>query len=1148
MRPFSLQRYPPQMFSKLNNANNQESRPLNKHNGQLLPPPGPSPPSFILHTHPIPKTQTMLRQPPSIQPSLPPALQNSVPFNKQKQISYISPSLVTQQEKENTVGYQKPLLDTPSTLTEMHSTHQFYSGQNIHSIQSQKPQYQHQRNQQNQKQYLEQQQFAHNNSYDEHQIQTPNYQPQNPLLSQLHQPPQHKLQNLPQNVGPIGQPPQYQSRPRPHVRPHQLPIQNDKLNSPNHISVPLSSAISYHHSFQILPYPKDSNRNRQKIEHLKPLNLMNSSSISQTERPYTLTDSSTQFKKIVTTETPVTLLSLNIGEMEMSTTHRSTSVYNNSNLNIYVNQNLDIAPEYNSEEDVTEIFDFKESINPHNYGSIKDVTEDGTEQITPFYKPFKKPSSFKLPTTSRPSTLKKTQENMTVPTPSENMTPPPQTENVVGLSPPPLPILTNKHPRRPTTRPTNILPPEYDYIVDYNDDDDDTTLETHIISKLETPLKPKTTLKPKTSFKPEIISTKRYEPTTLKPKTTTLKYETITYDSVFRGEQEEPIRLQNTDSIVHGIRYPSYTMDTDSFDDIYYESEKIEFNTHKSVTKENDSKLTTPSATTFYQTTKQSNKYNVPWNNENKYKKEKLETMTQLVTDTTRTTSTMKPLSEPLNLESNLYESVSSQPTTIKPASITSLLTQPTPSSKLKTSSVFSLIDATTFKPKFVDIMKNISHNDNKSIKSNENPTTKNWSFNKNTYYNVESIINTSTSTTEKPKFTWTTKRRSFTRPTPKRISPINISPPIPSSSSKPKVITPTSVFNELYDIITTMSSSENNYVSLQSSLAGSGDQLAAQTDNDVIILGSEMRIPLHHEPTTTINSEKDDTNLPFFDIMKASSQQVPLTHIFIEATMSANPSESTTIFRDMFTIPDQMSIETPPIPTSYITNTKIFTVTTTKTSISHTRDTPSTILLTYTRTQTSTIVDVITRTKTIKSTPVAKTVINSYTTTYTETHTVETASIVTQPPSIIISTVTSHVNPSSINYFPNDSIFVVMTDRKTPDINQIPSNTLMPHYDEPITEVIIDNSNNNNNDIVNRDEADISNDINNVLLGGVLIASPPKHEVIIHGGVECNPECNTANNEICQRIDLYMRCVCPPGFARMFLDRPCKREYIFFN
>uniref|UniRef100_A0A0A9Z5Z8 63 kDa sperm flagellar membrane protein n=1 Tax=Lygus hesperus TaxID=30085 RepID=A0A0A9Z5Z8_LYGHE len=58
-----------------------------------------------------------------------------------------------------------------------------------------------------------------------------------------------------------------------------------------------------------------------------------------------------------------------------------------------------------------------------------------------------------------------------------------------------------------------------------------------------------------------------------------------------------------------------------------------------------------------------------------------------------------------------------------------------------------------------------------------------------------------------------------------------------------------------------------------------------------------------------------------------------------------------------------------------------------------------------------------------------------------------------------------------------------------------------------------------------------------NVLLGGLLSRSPEN---------ECQPECKASRNERCQKLNGVMRCVCRPGFARMFAERPCKPTYTF--
>ncbi|XP_053968779.1 uncharacterized protein LOC128870209 [Anastrepha ludens] len=78
----------------------------------------------------------------------------------------------------------------------------------------------------------------------------------------------------------------------------------------------------------------------------------------------------------------------------------------------------------------------------------------------------------------------------------------------------------------------------------------------------------------------------------------------------------------------------------------------------------------------------------------------------------------------------------------------------------------------------------------------------------------------------------------------------------------------------------------------------------------------------------------------------------------------------------------------------------------------------------------------------------------------------------------------------------------------------------------------------------------------NQVLLGGVLIATPPKllydySDTDAGTGADgtvttCQPSCKMTRNEVCSLTDLQWRCVCRPGFARMFPDRSCKPTYTY--
>lgn len=209
---------------------------------------------------------------------------------------------------------------------------------------------------------------------------------------------------------------------------------------------------------------------------------------------------------------------------------------------------------------------------------------------------------------------------------------------------------------------------------------------------------------------------------------------------------------------------------------------------------------------------------------------------------------------------------------------------------------------------------------------------------------------------------------------------------------------------------------------------------------------------------------------------------------------------------------------------------------------------------------------------------------------------------MITPTPKVIVDSSSRTSNES------NDSIFVVMTDRKrlgTIDLNVAFSNTtnkqdnLHKRPQTAIDDVSNDDSDEFFDNLPKRDEDDITNDVSHVLLGGILIAAPPRssevhksvngiksgtkiiqshnnnydvnrHEEINehlnnHQGAavieetrtiseknrngeqfECQPECKTIDNELCQQIEDSTRCVCRPGFARMFPDRPCKRNCFF--
>ncbi|KAJ9599018.1 hypothetical protein L9F63_010475, partial [Diploptera punctata] len=258
-------------------------------------------------------------------------------------------------------------------------------------------------------------------------------------------------------------------------------------------------------------------------------------------------------------------------------------------------------------------------------------------------------------------------------------------------------------------------------------------------------------------------------------------------------------------------------------------------------------------------------------------------------------------------------------------------------------------------------------------------------------------------------------------------------------------------------------------------------------------------------------------------------------------------------------------------IPTQYITHTHTQTVTFTETTVVSSQGRlPSTRTLVVTKTHVSTIVDTVTETKIhtlVKPTSITATV----TTTVSAT------------PSV-------HVAGSSFdsNKYPSKPLLSPSANNsgdKDSDKDISSSNTFIEnekHDDKNIYDIGRDNNTNNkgvhsgnigenesffvvvndqkpatininkdgdDDEVANRDESDPSSEVNNaVLLGGVLIAAPPHHNMPggEQGGSTCRPDCSAARNELCQRVQGHMRCVCRPGFARMFPDRPCKPTYTY--
>lgn len=247
----------------------------------------------------------------------------------------------------------------------------------------------------------------------------------------------------------------------------------------------------------------------------------------------------------------------------------------------------------------------------------------------------------------------------------------------------------------------------------------------------------------------------------------------------------------------------------------------------------------------------------------------------------------------------------------------------------------------------------------------------------------------------------------------------------------------------------------------------------------------------------------------------------------------------------------------TPVLPTRYVTHTITSTVTLTETTvITASGAPPSTMTILITKTETSTLIDTVTEFHTLlQPTSITETV----------TTTIQPSRIPLYPPEVPYGNIPpTHSNPgiqdstveiTSEEEHPEDFIIV---DTDPPPTQQV----LHPEENESIFVVMTDKNQGSiikmkekeqeTYEIHNRDEVVPNGEGNNVLLGGVLIASPPSldnPEVVPTDLAEkCVPECKSTKNELCQKADGIMRCVCRPGFARMFPDRPCKRKYTIFN
>ncbi|KAF5289725.1 hypothetical protein FQA39_LY03642 [Lamprigera yunnana] len=401
------------------------------------------------------------------------------------------------------------------------------------------------------------------------------------------------------------------------------------------------------------------------------------------------------------------------------------------------------------------------------------------------------------------------------------------------------------------------------------------------------------------------------------------------------------------------------------------------------------------------------------------------------------------------------------------------------------------------------------------------------------------------------------TTQRSKTNVTYKPIFSLEINPPRPihpytfytpstiSTTKKPSVTTVKTVETTKK---VTVSSKQLSNMTTETTISTINDtnqtdvfvkNPQTNTTNSTTSHSTSVSIPMN--PTTVENLNPTSTAMYSFVTHHAGNEVRIVDDI--EETNKSTPPLPTKFTK--VSIKENKTI----VPTRYITHTKTSTVTITKTTIIKTPGGPSsTMTILVTKTERSTKVDTVTEIHTLVQ---SSSIVETVTTTIRQSPTNLYPSLTTYP----VITSTQILEPSSTipvitdqdvledfiveetNRSPtksqhnttvhiasdNDSIFVVMSDKKKGEV--------IPLLDKE-TEV--------------REDAP-SNEGSHILLGGILIDSPPSLDTHELGHPDkCNPECKASKNELCQKVHGMMRCVCRPGFARMFPDRPCKPTYTY--
>ena len=341
----------------------------------------------------------------------------------------------------------------------------------------------------------------------------------------------------------------------------------------------------------------------------------------------------------------------------------------------------------------------------------------------------------------------------------------------------------------------------------------------------------------------------------------------------------------------------------------------------------------------------------------------------------------------------------------------------------------------------------------------------------------------------------------------------------------------------------------------------GADKKEAIRNDEDMII-GSVEAVAHEHSYKNSINTTPI-LNVETTKMISTTPSLRPSVSLsssvrqHVSFTRSRNPASVTSDDKKLTQNRTKAFLDPIKVSTKYITNTKTITLAKTKTEvINRSHGVP----ITTTRVQTATVFETITETETL----LKPTIITSIHPTSTYAHTVVGSTAMKHHPTTTEEIIEGFVSEEDveefiINYDDNrndttinrvnegekpknsnehESIFVVMSDKKKGSIFNIAPSIINPslHNHTAVNEI----------DDVSRGEEETNDGADHILLGGIFIASPPQLNKSHQGAAissQCLPECKSSKNEYCHKVQGQMRCICRPGFARMFPDRPCKRK-----